>query len=84
MIEVISLTTVIIFSAVILYVCREILLDNKRNAWDVLYLNSVLAVLTLFFIGLIADDSGVWKFVIGALSVVAAGEKLSTALQSKK
>lgn len=84
MIEKISLIIISIFSAFILYKSSDILKNTERNAWDILYLNSVLAILTLFFIGLIANNFDVWKFVVGALSIVAAGERLSSALQSKK
>lgn len=84
MIETVSLIIIITFSAFILCKSSDILKNTSRNAWDILYLNSVLAIATLFFIGLIANNIDVWKFVVGALSIVAAGEKLSGALQSKK
>lgn len=83
MIEIIFFALIICL-AIILCVDSWILLKTNRNSWDILYLNSVLVILVLLFIGLIANDSGVWKFVVSALSIVAAGEKLSSVLQSRE
>lgn len=75
---------VTLFAIAIFYVSSKILLNEKRNGWDVLFLNSTFAILILFFIGLIAQNIDVWKSIIIVLTIVAVGEKLIRALQSQK
>ena len=68
--EFIFLTIIVIFSIVIFWI------NKKRNAWDVLFFNSTLAIVTLFMAGILANDVNVWKIVVGALGIVATGEKI--------
>ncbi|OGZ45537.1 MAG: hypothetical protein A3C84_04185 [Candidatus Ryanbacteria bacterium RIFCSPHIGHO2_02_FULL_48_12] len=67
----IFLGILIIFSLVTIWVNR------KRNAWDILFFNSTSAILTLFMIGILAGDLGVWKIIVVALGAVAVGEKIA-------
>lgn len=69
-IEFIFLVIIVIFSAVIFWI------NKSRNAWDVLFFNSTLAIVTLFMAGILANNVDVWKIVVGALGVVATGEKI--------
>jgi hypothetical protein len=61
---------IIIFSLVIFWI------NKNRNAWDVLFFNSTLAIVTLFMVGILANNIDVWKIVAGALGFVATGEKI--------
>lgn len=70
MIEFIFLTIIVIFSIAIFWI------NKSRNAWDVLFFNSTLAIITLFMIGILAKNVDVWKIVAGALGFVATGEKI--------
>lgn len=68
--EFVFLIIIVIFSGVIFWI------NKNRNAWDVLFFNSTLAIVALFMIGILASDAGVWKIVAGALGIVATGEKI--------
>lgn len=68
--ETLFIAAIIIFSLIIFY------MNRKRNAWDILIVNSTLAIVAMFMVGILAGDAGVWKIVAGALGVVASGEKL--------
>jgi len=68
--ELIFITIIVIFSAVIFWI------NKKRNAWDVLFFNSTLAIVSLFMVGILADDANVWKIVVAVLGIVATGEKI--------
>jgi len=64
------LAILILFSAAILW------LHKGRNAWDILFFNSTLAILALFMVGVWANDLSVWKIVAIALGAIATGEKI--------
>lgn len=68
--EFIFLAIVLVFSAVIFWITKD------KNAWDVLFFNSTLSILTLFMVGILANDIDVWKIIAGTLGVVATGEKI--------
>ncbi len=46
-------------------------INRKRNAWDVMFFNTILAIVALFMIGIL--DSEYWKDVVYALTLVATG-----------
>ncbi|MBU4511701.1 hypothetical protein KKD19_00445 [Patescibacteria group bacterium] len=52
-------------------------INNTRNAWDVLFFNSTLAILALFMIGVLANDTNVWKYIVIGLIIIATGEKVT-------
>lgn len=66
----------------VLWTSRKILLNKERNAWDVLFLNPILALIALFFIGLVANNLEIWKWIIGLLGIIAVGERLTGVLCS--
>lgn len=68
--ELTFLAIIVIFSAAIFWI------NKSRNAWDVLFFNSTLAIVVLFMVGILANDSGVWKIIAGTLGIVATGEKI--------
>lgn len=67
----IFLVVLIAFSTAIFYINR------KRNAWDVLFFNSTLAILMLFIIGLLVNNISVWKYIVVGLMVIATSEKIT-------
>jgi hypothetical protein len=68
------LVIITLFSASILAI---IVLQN-RNAWDALFLNSTIALVILFMIGLLVNDKEVWLRVIGFIGVVATGSAIAS------
>ena len=65
MTQYIFLSIVLVMAGAILFVCRN------KNAWDVMFFNTTLAIVALFMIGLL--DSSVWGTVVWALGLVATG-----------
>jgi len=51
-------------------------LSKNRNAWDILFLNSTLAIVALFMVGMLANNVSVWNVVAASLAIVATGEKI--------
>ena len=51
-------------------------LSKNRNAWDILFLNSTMAIVALFMIGTLANNVSVWNVVAASLAIVATGEKI--------
>ena len=51
-------------------------LSKNRNAWDILFLNSTLAIVALFMVGMLANNVSVWFVVAASLAIVATGEKI--------
>ena len=66
----IFLVLLIIFAGFIMW------LNRKRNAVDVLFFNSTLAILALFMVGIIADDLTTWRYIVVSLALIATGEKI--------
>lgn len=46
-------------------------INRSRNAWDVMFFNTTLAIVVLFMIGILNPEH--WKEIVYALSVVAIG-----------
>ena len=63
-------TILILFSLYIMWI------NKGRNAWDILFFNSTLAIISLFMVGILAKNLDVWKIVAIALGVIATGEKI--------
>lgn len=68
--SIIFLGVLLALSIVIFY------MNRKRNAWDILFFNSTLAILGLFMVGILADNIGVWKYIATGLIIIATGEKI--------
>ena len=65
-----------IFLIIILIIVGVIFwINRKRNAWDVMFFNTTLAILVLFMIGILEND--VWGQVAYALGGVAIGQGLA-------
>lgn len=73
----------ILFLIIVVGLATLILFFNKRrNAWDVMFYNTTLAVVVLFMIGLLAKD--VWKEVVYSLSLVAVGSGIAGIFKQRK
>ena len=60
-------------------------INKKRNAWDVLFFNSTPAILGLFMVGILAQDSDVWKIIASGLIIIATGGNIvGFFIESKK
>lgn len=61
-----------IFLIIILIIVGFIFyINKKRNAWDVMFFNSTLAIVALFMIGILNSES--WEHIVYSLGVVATG-----------
>lgn len=54
---------------------------KDRNAWDVWFFSVPGIIASLFFIGILANDKGVWKWIIVALGGLGGFESLSSILK---
>lgn len=63
--KILFLIILILMSGFILWIGR------KKNAWDVMFYNTTLAIVALCIIGLL--DGGLWKEIVYVLGIVAIG-----------
>ena len=70
------ITGVLFLSVLIYFALKVFTLNEKRNAQDILFYNSTLAILSIFMVGIIASDPVVWRYIVISLAVVATGEKI--------
>jgi hypothetical protein len=70
-----SLIIVLAFATLVLF------LNKKRNAWDIMFFNTTLAILTLFIIGLLTDSA--WKEIVYTLGLVAIGSGIAGIFKQK-
>ena len=75
MIEYVFLSIVVIMSLIIFWINR------KRNAWDVMFFNTTLAIIVLFMIGLLEDS--VWDEVVYVLGAVAVGSGIAAIFKAR-
>lgn len=68
----IFLAIIVIFSGYVLWICR------KKNAWDILFYNSMIGILVLLTIGLLVNDKDVWLKIISFIGVVATGSAITS------
>lgn len=54
---------------------------SERNAWDVWFYSMPAAILTLFFVGILASDIEVWKWVAISLGGAVGLESLSAIIK---
>jgi len=54
-------------------------INRKRNAWDVMFFNTTLAIVVLFMVGLL--ENSVWDKVVYALGAVAVGSGIAAILE---
>jgi len=57
---------------------------KERNAWDVWFFSMPGALVTLLFVGIIASNSNVWKWVAIAIGGAIGLESLSSLIKNKK
>jgi hypothetical protein len=60
-----------------------IIFSWKKNAWDVLFFNSPIAVVALFMIGILANDSEVWQVIVWSIAIIATGGSFVWSLINK-
>ena len=72
--EYVFLIVLIGFAGYILYLIKS----QNRNAWDALFLNSTIGILTLFMIGVLVNDKEVWLRIVSFIGVVATGSALAS------
>jgi len=56
-------------------------LSKRRNAGDVIFFNTTLAIVVLFIIGLIAGN--LWKEIVYILGAVAVGSNIIDIIKQK-
>lgn len=57
---------------------------SERNAWDIWFYSMPAVILTLFFVGVLADDVGVWKWVAISLGGAVGLESLSAIIKNSR
>ncbi len=55
---------------------------SERNAWDVWFYSMPAAILTLFFVGILANNIEVWKWVAISLGGAVGLESLSAIIKN--
>lgn len=60
-----------------------IIFNRKRNAWDVLFFNSPIAIVTLFMIGILANNFEVWQAIVWSTAIIATGGSFAWSLINK-
>ncbi len=71
--EYVFLGILVVLSGYILWLIKW----RRRNAWDVLFLNSTLGIIALFMIGILMNNQEVWLRVISFIGVVATGSAVA-------
>ena len=71
------------FFIIILIMAGFILLINrKRNAWDIMFFNTTLAIVVLFVIGILSPEH--WKEIVYALGAVGTGTGIAGIFRQRK
>lgn len=58
-------------------------LKNERNAWDALFLNSTIAIIALFMIGLVSNTEEIWLRIVSFIGIMATGSAIMSAFTKK-
>ncbi len=74
--EIISIASITVLLIIIL------IINKKRNAWDIMFYNTTLAIYVLFMIGLIDGNS--WPTIIYSLGIVAVGTGIAAVMKNLK
>lgn len=72
--EYVFLAILVLLSFYILWLIKW----QRRNAWDVLFFNSTLGLITLFIIGVLMNDKEIWLRVISFIGIVATGSAIAS------